>query len=99
MSVSVPMARASAWAFGDCVKFESPGVALLIDSLRKQMGKRGGVWDVYCWNDERVLFVELKRGGRDRIRSSQRLFLETALNQKLPLDTFLIVEWNLGEPV
>ena len=74
-----------------------PPRKIMIDSLRKKMGKRGGVWDVYCWNDERILFVELKRGGRDRIRSSQRLFLEAALNQKLPLDTFLIVEWDLDE--
>ena len=74
-----------------------PSRKILLDSLRKKMGKRGGVWDVYCWNDERALFVELKRGGRDRIRSSQRLFLETALNQNLSLDTFPIVEWDLGE--
>lgn len=74
-----------------------PSRRTLLDSLQKRMGRRGGRWDVYCWNDDQVLFIELKRGGRDRIRSSQRLFLETALNQKVPLDAFLIVEWDLGE--
>jgi hypothetical protein len=33
---------------------------------------RSGVWDVFCWRDNRVLFRESKRGKRDRIRPSQR---------------------------
>jgi hypothetical protein len=35
---------------------------------------RSGVWDVFCWQDDKVLFAESKRGKRDRIRPSQRLF-------------------------
>jgi hypothetical protein len=46
-------------------------------------------------SDDRVLFAELKRAGRDRIRPDQRLFLETALKRGIPLDAFLIVEWEL----
>jgi hypothetical protein len=69
----------------------------LLESIRQATGQRGGVWDVYCWRDERVLFVELKRRRRDRIRLGQRRFLEAALSQQLPLDAFLIVEWDLGD--
>jgi hypothetical protein len=53
-----------------------------------------GVWDVFCWQDDKVLFAESKRGKRDRIRPSQRLFAESALNVGLPLDSFLFVEWK-----
>jgi hypothetical protein len=55
---------------------------------------RSGVWDVFCWRDARVLFCESKRGKRDRIRPSQRIFAESALNIGLPLDSFLFVEWK-----
>ncbi|HWO89882.1 MAG TPA: hypothetical protein VNL98_12125 [Gemmatimonadales bacterium] len=65
----------------------------LLEQLREAMGQRGGAWDVYCWRGSRVLFAELKRAGRDRIRLGQRRFLEAGLEQQLPLDAFLIVEW------
>jgi hypothetical protein len=70
---------------------------ILLESVRQAAGQRGGVWDVYCWRDERVLFVELKRQRRDRIRPGQRRFLEAALKHQLPLDAFLIVEWELRD--
>jgi hypothetical protein len=53
-----------------------------------------GVWDVFCWQDDRVLFWESKKAGKDRIRPSQPLFAESALNIGLPLDSFLFVEWS-----
>jgi hypothetical protein len=55
---------------------------------------RSGVWDVFCWQDDKVLFAESKRGKRDRIRPCQRLFAESALNAGLPLDSLLFVEWT-----
>jgi hypothetical protein len=55
---------------------------------------RSGVWDVFCWQDDRVLFAESKRGKRDRIQTSQLHFAESALNVGLPLDSFLFVEWK-----
>lgn len=56
--------------------------------------RRSGVWDVFCWRDDRVLFCESKKAGRDRIRPSQRLFAESALKIGVPLDSFLYVEWT-----
>jgi hypothetical protein len=55
---------------------------------------RSGVWDVFCWQDDRALLCESKKAGRDRIRPSQRLFAKSALNVGLPLDSFLFVEWT-----
>jgi hypothetical protein len=53
-----------------------------------------GVWDVFCWQDDKVLFSESKRARKDTIRPSQLLFAESALNIGLPLDSFLFVEWT-----
>ena len=53
-----------------------------------------GVWDVFCWRDDRVLFCELKRGKRDRVQPSQLVFAESAFNMGLALDSFLFVEWT-----
>lgn len=53
-----------------------------------------GVWDVFCWQGDKVLFCESKRGKRDRIQQSQLRFAESALNAGLPLDSFLFVEWT-----
>jgi hypothetical protein len=66
----------------------------LPDEIWNLANTPSGVWDVFCWQDDRVLFCESKRGKRDRIRPSQLLFAESALNVGLPLDSFLFVEWT-----
>jgi hypothetical protein len=53
-----------------------------------------GVWDVFFRQDDRVLFCESKKAGRDRNQECQRRFAETALNLGLPRDSFLFVEWT-----
>jgi hypothetical protein len=55
---------------------------------------RVGVWDVFCWQDDRVLFCESKRAKKDVIRGSQIRFAELALNSGLLLDSLLFVEWT-----
>jgi hypothetical protein len=52
---------------------------------------------VFCWRDGAVIFAEAKRKGRDRIRTTQRRWLEASLDAGIPLDSFLIVEWQLAE--
>ena len=69
----------------------------LLRRIYRQVGKRGGAWDVFCWQEGRVLFAESKRKKRDRIRSSQLMFLEAALKVGLPMQSFLLVEWDLSE--
>jgi hypothetical protein len=55
---------------------------------------RAGVWDVFCWQEDRVLFSESKRAGNDTIKPSQLRFAESALEIGLPLDSLLLVEWG-----
>ena len=71
-----------------------PKPSTLTDEIWNLAKIRSGVWDVFCWQDDRVLFCESKRGKRDRIRPSQLLFAESALSAGLLRDSFLFVEWK-----
>jgi hypothetical protein len=68
---------------------------LLLDIYEKA-GSDKGCWDVFCWREGTVyLFAESKRQGRDRIRDSQRQWLDAAIKCGLPLASFLVVEWRV----
>lgn len=56
-----------------------------------------GCWDVVAWKEHRLLFVELKRKGKDRIRSTQIGWFDAALKSGLSVDNFLLIEWDLAE--
>jgi hypothetical protein len=53
-----------------------------------------GCWDVVAWDEEQVLFMELKRRKQDRVRATQLSWLETGLRIGLRVEQFLIVEWK-----
>ena len=65
------------------------------NAIRAIADNRGGCFDVFCWRGKSVLFAEAKWKGHDRIRLSQRRWLEAALSKWIPLTSFLIVEWSL----
>jgi len=67
----------------------------LLADIQAERGTTAGVWDVCCWRDGVFRFAEAKRGGRDRIRADQVLWLEAALRRGVPLDAFTVVEWTL----
>jgi hypothetical protein len=68
----------------------------ILDLIRDKAGCKGGCFDVFCWHDGSVIFVESKWKRHDRIRQTQKRWLETALNIGFSLDSFLIVEWVLA---
>jgi hypothetical protein len=68
----------------------------ILDGIRVKAGCAGGCFDVLCWRDGTVVFAESKWRGHDRIRSTQRRWLEVALSIGFPLSSFLIVEWALN---
>jgi hypothetical protein len=43
-----------------------------------------------------VLFAEAKHGGKDALRPSQKAWIEAALNEGVPLESLLVVEWGFG---
>jgi hypothetical protein len=65
----------------------------IFDSIRVKTGYAGGCFDVFCWRDGIVMFAEAKWKAHDRIRSTQRRWLEAALDIGTPLESFLVVEW------
>jgi hypothetical protein len=72
------------------------GQSELLSSIRRLSGRRGGCFDVFCWHNNRSIFAEAKRKGKDRIRGSQRFWLEAALRSGLEREQFLVVEWTLA---
>jgi len=67
----------------------------ILSAIQKGADRRGGCFDVFCWQNDNVCFAEAKRRGHDKIRDSQRAWLEGALNNRLTPERFLIVEWNV----
>jgi len=67
----------------------------LLQRNNEGAGSNEGCWDVFCWREEEHLVAESKRHGHDRIRDTQRLWLQAALECNVPLSSFLIVEWSV----
>jgi len=77
-------------------KYELPDrIAGIFNELVKANGGRSGCWDLLCWNDKEIKFIELKRKNHDAIRESQIRWLENALQHGINQDSFLIVEWDI----
>ncbi len=69
---------------------------MLLNKIYKNLGSKKGCWDIFCWKDEKNLFIESKQQSKDKIRETQVKFLECALNFGLNSESFLIVEWTLA---
>jgi hypothetical protein len=70
---------------------------MLLKRIYERAEVRNGCWDVFCWKDGLQLFAETKRRSRDKIRASQRQWLEAAIGLGLPSTSFLVVEWSVRE--
>lgn len=66
----------------------------LLQEVYARAGSRAGCFDVFCWNDDSVVFVESKRKRKDRIRATQLRWLEAAISSRVTLDSLLVVEWS-----
>ena len=52
-------------------------------------------WDVVAWQDDQLLFCEVKHSGKDKIRESQLRWVDAALMEGISVSQFLVVEWSL----
>lgn len=66
----------------------------LLEKIYATADTKSGCFDVFCWRPNNVLFVEAKRKGRDRIRQTQIRWLSAALEIGIPVESFLVVEWQ-----
>lgn len=73
---------------------------VLFDRIARRKQGRAGCWDVFAWRLDEYLFAETK-GPKDRIQSSQRAWLDAALNMDKPLmaSSFVLVEWDFEQRV
>ena len=65
----------------------------LFRRIEKRTGACGGCWDILAWRGDDFLFIESKQHGRDRLRFTQQTWIESALEEGIPLSSFAIVEW------
>ena len=63
----------------------------LLALIRAASPEKGGCWDVYAWRAGVPLFAELK-WPRDRVRSSQRTWMDSAIQLRVSSDCFILVE-------
>lgn len=71
----------------------------LISEVEEENGSASGCFDIYCWRGQAVLFAEAKRKNNDSIRETQRQWVESALSTGVPLNSLLVVEWDLQSAV
>ena len=69
-----------------------PSKRSTLDLIRPEWG---GCFDVFCWRGETILFAEAKWKAHDRIRPTQRAWLEAALDAGISVESFLVVEWSI----
>ena len=67
----------------------------LLELIYSTSGTRSGCFDIFCWNNCEILFAEAKRKGHDRIRSTQIKWLNAALKIGIPIESLLVVEWEI----
>jgi hypothetical protein len=66
----------------------------IFSRIEKRVGGRGsGCWDIFAWHEDEYLFVESKQHKRDQIRPTQLNWIESALEEGMPISSFVIVEW------
>jgi len=80
--------------FTDSVELPAKMLTVL-NGIFLKVGSSNGCWDVFCWKGEDIVFAESKRFSKDRIRSTQLIWLEAALKFGFNLNSFLIVQWRI----
>jgi hypothetical protein len=83
------------WTPPPPVKLHPPSDVLdLLDRIYDRSGERSGVFDVLAWAGESVLFAEAKHSGKDALRPSQKIWIDAAMDEGVPLEALLVVEWE-----
>ena len=68
----------------------------LLKSIYEVNESRAGCFDVFCWKDKDYIFVESKRRDEDKIRDTQKRWLQAALKCGVPRKSLLFVQWGIS---
>jgi hypothetical protein len=66
----------------------------LLDDIQKVVATKGGCFDVLGWRKGQFVFLEAKRKHHDKIRDTQRRWIEAAISTGVAPDKLIIVEWS-----
>jgi hypothetical protein len=66
----------------------------VLEKINNNRNGHSGFLDVMVWKDEHLVFAEAKHSKNDSIRDTQVAWLEAALEAGVPVESFLVVEWN-----
>jgi hypothetical protein len=69
-----------------------------LQAIRAVAAPEARCWDVFCWRGSSFKFAEAKRRGRDRLRKSQILWCQAAIQAGFSSQDFLVVEWTVSAP-
>jgi hypothetical protein len=64
---------------------------------RRRRNPYSGAWDVLAWNADRILFIESKHAGKDRILGNQVRWYSGAIKAGLRPENFLVVQWRFED--
>jgi hypothetical protein len=82
---------AAFWKDIDVVADLPSNVLLTFEAIAGIAG--AGAWDILAWKGDRILYIESKQYGSDNLTLNQRRWLETALDQGVPIEAFAIYEY------
>jgi hypothetical protein len=68
----------------------------LLNSIYEAAESPYGCFDVFCWKDKRYIFAESKKHSEDKIRDTQKRWIEAAIKCNVPLKSLLFVEWGIS---
>lgn len=75
-----------------------PLASTWLHRIERRTGGGGGCWDLIVSRGDDILFIESKQRGRDGLNLNQRAWMENALDENVPLSSFIIVEWSRRNP-
>jgi hypothetical protein len=72
------------------------GPERLLEDINTKAGSRDGAFDVVAWCGDEILFLHAMRKGKDRVRSTQRRWLDAALRAGVTQAQLFVVEWEFA---
>lgn len=69
-------------------------IVSILDSISIINETYAGCWDILCWKNEKIYFIDCKRKKKDFLRKTQIKWYQSALEFGLINDNFIIFEWD-----
>jgi hypothetical protein len=83
---------AALWQVIEDVADVTPRVLGTFTEIARDAG--AGAWDILAWNGDRVVFIEAKQYGSDKLTPYQLRWLEVALDRGIPLESIAVFEYR-----